>query len=52
MTAIEYLERIAMISKIAIDEDDYALEWDEFHKLHPAIDRWEYDFEQKKIQEM
>lgn len=35
-----------------IDEDDFAMEWEEFSKKHPLITREDYEQAQKEIQEV
>jgi len=35
-----------------VDDEDWYMEWDEFHKAHPTIAQWQYDAKQKEIQEM
>ena len=34
-----------------IEEDDLFLTWEEFHKKHPEVDKWEWEMMQKKLQE-
>ena len=35
-----------------IEEDDWFLSWRKFHKLHPEIDKWEWEAKQKELQEV
>lgn len=35
-----------------IDEEDYYLEWEEFHSKHPEVDKLEYELGVKQTQEM
>lgn len=52
MTAEEYQKVIETIKPMVVEEDEYFLEWVKFHEIHPDIERWEYEMQNKKIQEM
>lgn len=48
----DFFDACERFAKEHTDEEDYFLEWEEFHKKHPLIPQHEYDMGVKKTQEM
>lgn len=46
------LESASHFIKDYIEEDDYTLDWEDFHKKHPLVLKEDYEMGVKRFQEM
>ena len=48
----DFYEAASKAMKNYIPEDDYTLDWEDFHKKHPIVLKEDYEMGVKKFQEM